>query len=125
MHITADRPAVAASLNKELARIEEWSNHWCTILNRNKTKALVVSRSRTVNRPHGDLVLSGVSICASPNLEILGVMCDSKVTFEDHGRGIVSHVSHRIGVLRLVNRVFVDTSVLLRCCYAFVLSIKR
>ena len=33
------------------------------ILNPNKTKALVVSRSRTVNPPNGDLVLFGVSIC--------------------------------------------------------------
>ena len=52
----ADRPAVAASHNRDLARIQEWSNHWCMILNPNKTKALVVSRSRTVNPPHGKLV---------------------------------------------------------------------
>ena len=40
-----------------------------------KTNALVVSRSRTVNSPspHGNFVLSGVSICASPNLNILGI----------------------------------------------------
>ena len=30
-------PAVAASLNRELARIQEWCNHWCMILNLNKT----------------------------------------------------------------------------------------
>ena len=59
------------------------------ILNPNKTKALVVSRSRTVNPPHGDLVLSGVSICDNLNLEILGVKFDSRLTFEDHVRGIV------------------------------------
>ena len=78
-------------------------------------KALVVSISRAVNPPHGDLVLSGVSICASPNLYILAVKFDSRLTFEDHVRSIVSHVSLRIGILRLVMRVFVDTSVLLRC----------
>ena len=32
-------------------------------------------------------------------------------------------VSRRIGILRLVKRVFVDTSVLLRCYYAFILQI--
>ena len=52
----ADRPALAAALNMELARIQQWSNHWCMIPNPNKTKALVVSRSRTVNPPHGNLV---------------------------------------------------------------------
>ena len=45
----ADRPAVAASLNRDLARVQEWCNHWCMIPSANKTKALVVSRSRTVN----------------------------------------------------------------------------
>ena len=78
----ADRPAVAASLNRDVARIQEWCNHWCMILNPNKAKALMVSRSRTVNPPHDDLVLSGISICAGPNLDILGVMFDSKLIFE-------------------------------------------
>ena len=73
--------------------IQEWCNHWCMILNPYKTMALVVGRSRTVSPPHGDLVLSGVSIRASPNLDIVGVKFDSKLTFEDHVRGIVSRVS--------------------------------
>ena len=90
------------------------------IMNPIKTKALVVSRH---NNPHGDLVLPEVSICASRNLDIIGVKFDSRLTFEDHVHGIVSHVSQRIGILRLVKRVFVDTSVLLRCYSAFVLPI--
>ena len=93
------------------------------VLNPNKTKALVVSRSKTVNPPNGDLVLSGVSICASPNLDFLSVKFDSRLTFEDHVRGIALCVSQIIGILRLVKRVFVNNSVLLRCYYAFVLSI--
>ena len=40
----ADRPVVSASLNRDLATIREWCNHWCVILNPNKTKALVVRR---------------------------------------------------------------------------------
>ena len=76
-----DRPAVAVSLNRDLARIQGWCNHLCMILNPTKTKALVVSRSRTGNPHHGDLVLSGVSIRASPNLDIHGEKIDSKLTF--------------------------------------------
>ena len=95
------------------------------ILNLNKTKALVVSRSRTVNPPHGDLVLSGLSICASPNLDILDVKFDNTLTFEDHVRDILSCVSLRICNLRLVNRVFVDPSVFLCVFYAFFLPILQ
>ena len=76
-----------------------------------------------MNPPHGDSVLSRVSIRASPNLDILGVKFDSKLTFDDHVHCIVSRVSQRIGILRLVKRLFVDTSVLLRCYFAFVLLI--
>ena len=50
---SADRPAVAASLNRDYASIQEWCNHWCMILNPNKIKALVVSRFRTASQYSG------------------------------------------------------------------------
>ena len=84
----ADRPAVAASLNRDLARIQEWCKHWCTVLNHNKSRASVFSRSRAMNHTHVYLVLSGVSIRASTNLDILGVKFDGKLNFEDHVRGV-------------------------------------
>ena len=56
------------------------------------------------------------------NLDILGSKFDSRLTFEDHVHGIVSPVSQRIDIWRLVKLVHVDTSeLLLRCYYAFVL----
>ena len=72
------------------------------VLNPIKPKVLVVSRSRTVNPPHCDLVLSGVSIRASPNFDILGVKFDSTLAFEDHARGFVYRVSQRIGITSLL-----------------------
>ena len=123
VRMPADRPAVAASLNMDLAWIQESYNQWCIILNLNQTKALVINRSRTVNPPHGDLVLSVVSICANPNFNILGMTFDSRLTFEYHVRGVVSRGYQRIGILTLVKRVFVATSLLLRCYYVFVLTI--
>ena len=112
----AGRPDVAASLNRDLARIQEWCNHWCMILNPNKTKALVVSRSRTVNPPYGNLVLSGVSIPAGPNLDVLGVKFDSKLAFNFQrlcAWYCFPCLSQRIGILRLVKHLFMDTSSLL------------
>ena len=86
----------------------------------NTTKSLIVSRPRTVNPPHDDLVLSGVSTSSSPSLYILSVKFDSKLIFKDQLRGIVSRVSQRIDILILVKRVFVYnlcvTSLLLRIC---------
>ena len=85
--------------------------------------SLVVSRSRTVSPPHGDMVVSWVSILASPNLDILSVKFHMKFIFEDHVSGIVYNVSQRIGILRLTKRIFTDTSVLLLCYFEFVLLI--
>ena len=62
-------------------------------------------------------------ICDSPNLDVIGVKFDSRLTFEDHVHGIVSRVSQIIGIFRLLKRVFLDTSALLRCYYALVLPI--
>ena len=73
----ADRPAIAASLSRDLAKIQQWCYHWCITLNPNETKSLVVCRPRTVSPPRVDLVLSWVSIRAS-RLNILGVKFDSK-----------------------------------------------
>ena len=73
--------------------------------------------------PHGDFLLSGVSIRASSNLGILGVKFDSRLTYEDHVRIIVSRVSQRISILILVKRIFFDTSMLIHCYFAFVLQI--
>ena len=92
------------------------------ILNLNKNKYLVISRSKTVNPLHGDLVLSGVSIRESPNLDTLGVKFDSNLIILDHVCSIFSRVFLRIRILRLVKRIYVDTYVLLRCNYAFVLQ---
>ena len=41
VHKPAHRPAAAASLDRDLARIQEWCNAWCMILNPNKTKKKV------------------------------------------------------------------------------------
>ena len=58
----ADRPAIAAYLSRDLAKIQEWCIHWCKILIPNKSETLVVTRSRILNNPLGDLVLYGVSM---------------------------------------------------------------
>ena len=53
----------------------------------------------------------------------LGVKFDSKLTFGDDACGIWFPVPLRIGILSLVKRIFVDTSLLLRCYFAFVFPI--
>ena len=74
-----------------------------------------------MNPAHGEVVLSGVSFRSGPNLDVLGVKFDSKLTFEDYVRGIVSRVSQKKMYFEVVKRILEDTSMLLRCYFAFVL----
>ena len=62
-----------------------------------------------------DLILSGISIRASPNIDIHGVRFDSKLTFEVHVRGIVYSC--------LSENCYFEVGVLLRFYYPFVLPI--
>ena len=39
---------------------------------------------------------------------------NTKLTFEDHVHGMASRVSQRIGILRLVKRVFVDIIIIIK-----------
>ena len=53
-------------------------------------------------------------------LKILGVMSDSKFTFERHICSFSSLVGQKIGLLENCFRVFGDQTVLLRCFNSFI-----
>ena len=99
----ADRPAVAASLNRDLTKIQEWCNHWCMMRNPNKTKALVVGRSWTVNHPHGDLVFRHLR--KSLPLHSIGVKFDTSSSSKTKCAWCCLSYFGEIGILRLVKLV--------------------
>lgn len=117
----ASRPDVEASLLRDLNAIQLWCANWGMLLNPGKTKSLVISRSRAVVPPHASLSLNGVRIEDHGVLRILGVDFDSKLTFEEHIRGMVSSIARKIGLLRLSRRVFDSVDVVRRCFFAYLL----
>ena len=90
-------------------------------LNPNKTQSMIVSRSRTVFPPHPDLLVGSTSLNSCDSFKILGVMFDSKFTFERYIRSISSSVAQKIGLLRKSFRIFGDHDVLLNCFKTFIL----
>ena len=54
--------------------------------NTNKTKTMIVSRSRTMHPQSPPLTIGRTVLKESDDLVILGVTCDSKITFEKHPR---------------------------------------
>ena len=82
---------------------------------------MIVSRSRTVFPLHPDLLVGSTSLNFCDSLKILGVMFDSKFTFERHIRSISSSVTQKTGLLRKSFRIFRDHDVLLKCFNSFIL----
>ena len=82
---------------------------------------LIVSRSRTVFPPHPNLLVGSTSLNSCDYFKILGVMFDSKFTFERYIRSISFSVAQKIGLLRKSFRIFGDHDVLLKCFNSFIL----
>ena len=92
-------------------------------LNSGKTKTMIVSRSRTMHPQSPTLTIGGTVLKESDDLVILGVIFESKMTFEKHLRSVFRAVSQRLGILKKSWRVFHDRSLLETCFRGFVLSV--
>ena len=92
-------------------------------LNANKTKSMIVSRSRIMHPQTPPLTIGGTVLEKSDDLVILGMKFDSKMTFEKHLRSVSRAASQRLGILRKSWRVFHDRSLLGRCFRGFVLPV--
>ena len=117
------RVTVAESLNRDLVRVNAWCDLWGMKLNASKTKAMIVSRSRTMHPQSPPLTIDGTVLMESDDLDILGVTFDSKLTFEKHLRSVSRAASQRLGVLRKSWRVFHDKLLIGRCFCGFVLPV--
>ena len=91
-------PQVMESVNQDLAAIDSWCLKWYTTLNPKKTKSMVLSRSLTNASCYGDLALSGAVFKKVKSLIIIGVILDSKLTFETHLREILPKAATNLGV---------------------------
>ena len=85
---------------------------------------MIVNRSRTVFPPHPDFIIGNASLNSCESFKILGVMFDSKFTFESHIRSISSSVAQKFGLLRKSSWVFWDHNVLLRCFNFFITCLE-
>ena len=117
----AEIQLVCESLNRDLAKISSWCSTWGMKLNPRKTQSMIISRSRTLNPPHPDLLIDNTSLTTCDSFKILGVIFDKKFTFEKHLRFVSSSVAQKIGLLRKSSKIFGDPSVLRKCFNSFIL----
>ena len=70
-----------------------------------------------------DLVIDGSVVEMVFELKILGVILDSKLTFEKQVRAIAATASMRVGILRKTMSVFRDVAIVAKCFWAFILLV--
>ena len=90
-------------------------------LNASKTKTMMVSGSCTLHPQSPPLTLDRTVPKESDDLVMLGVIFDSKMTFETHLPSVSGAASQILGILKKSSRVFHDRSFLGRCFRFFVL----
>ena len=81
-------------------------------LNPIKTKTRIVSRSRRLIPAHGVLELNVVALSVSDSLVILGVILDSKMTFEHQISNVVSSAARSMGIVRRATKIFGTLNIL-------------
>ena len=121
-----DRSSVAALLNDDLAVISNWCSRLGRVpmlINPSKTKGMLISRSRTVELLFPDLVIDGSVVEMVSELKILGVILDSKLTFEMQVGAIAASASRRVGILRKTMSVFQYIAVVAKCFWTFILPV--
>ena len=116
-----DRSSVAASLNDDLAVISDWCSRWGMLFNPSKTRGMLISR--TVEPLFPDLLIDGSVVEMVSELKILGVIIDSKLSFDKQVRTIAASASMRVGILRKTMSVFRDVTVVAKCFWAFILPV--
>ncbi|MPC37272.1 hypothetical protein E2C01_030747 [Portunus trituberculatus] len=79
---SGEEQAVTARLNTTLRRLEDWERRWQVTFAPQKIQLLVVSRSEHDIRP----TFNGAQVTPQPELQILGVTFDSKLTYQTHIR---------------------------------------
>ena len=93
------------------------------LVNPSKTRGMLISRSRTVERLFPDLLIDGFVVEMVSEFKILGVILDSKLSFEKQVRAIAASASMRVGILRKTMSVFRDVTVVAKCFWAFILPV--
>ena len=84
---------------------------------------MLISRSQTVDSLFPDLVIDGSVVVMVSELNILGVILDSKLTFENQVRAISASASMRVGILRKTMSVFRVVATVARCFWPFILPV--
>ena len=89
-------------LQQDLLKLATWCAKWRIKLNPEKTKVIIFSRSLLARKAELNLTLYGEPLKIYPQVKFLGIIFDSKLTFQKHFEDILEHCNNRYYRLRLL-----------------------
>ena len=89
-------------LQQDLLKLATWCAKWRIKLNPKKTKVIIFSRSLLARKAELNLTLYGEPLKIYPQVKFLGIIFDSKLTFQKHFEDILEHCNNRYYRLRLL-----------------------
>ena len=96
-----DAEQVQRSLNADLQRMKSWADRWKVTFEPSKCKAMVISRRRTPSNIC--LFFGNCQLAIKKHLDILGMVFDSKLLWNEHISNITRKAGQRLGALRRVS----------------------
>ena len=119
--IVKDESTSAKDLNDDLATINKWAFQWKMSFNPDPTKqAQEVIFSRKINKnSHPPLTFNNSKVAVTSSQKHLGIILDSRLSFEEHLAAVFSKVNKTIALLRKLHNLL-PRSALITLYKAFV-----
>ena len=89
-------------LQQDLLKLATWCAKWRIKLNPKKTKVIIFSRSLLARKAELNLTLYGEPLKIYPQVKFLGIIFDSKLTFQKHFEDVLERCNQRYHRLRLL-----------------------
>ena len=89
-------------LQQDLLKLATWCAKWRIKLNPEKTKVIIFSRSLLARKAELNLTLYGEPLKIYSQVKFLGIIFDSKLTFQKHFEDILERCNNRYYRLRLL-----------------------
>ena len=89
-------------LQQDLLKLATWCAKWRIKLNPERTKVIIFSRSLLARKAELNLTLYGEPLKIYPQVKFLGIIFDSKLTFQKHFEDVLERCNSRYHRLRLL-----------------------
>ena len=102
--VTHDITTSANELSNDLKKISDWAFQWKMSFNPDPSKQTqeVIFSRKSKNVSHPSLVFNNANVSSCKSQKHLGILLDSKLTFEEHCKTILSETNRTLGRLRKI-----------------------